>query len=364
MSTSAAAIVEHLARELPSRGALGWAERGWLPDALVRHGIRRLCARRLQEESAGGSEAQAQRFAACLTALAASPIAMQVEAANAQHYELPPAFFAACLGPRLKYSCAYYPRGDESLATAEEAMLALAGERAALADGQRILELGCGWGSLTLWMAEHYPEATILAVSNSHAQRKYIERECRRRALGNVQVVTEDVNRLQLAPAQFDRCVSVEMFEHVRNQGALMGQIARWLRPGGRLFVHLFVHRHLMYPFESGADDWLGRLFFSGGLMPAADTLLHFQRDLRIEQRWLIDGHHYQRTANHWLANQDAHRAQVLPALAEAYGAEHAALWAQRWRIFWMACAELFGYDRGRQWLVGHYRFVRPGAHS
>jgi cyclopropane-fatty-acyl-phospholipid synthase len=362
MSTSPELIIEQLARERPGPGLVGWAERGRLPDAFIRYGIRRLCTQRLRQESAGGPEAQAQRFSARLTDLAGSPIARHVEVANAQHYELPTEFLASCLGPRMKYSCAYYPQGNEDLATAEEAMLALVGERAALADGQRILELGCGWGSLTLWMAERYPNAHILAVSNSQSQRAYIERECRRRGLGNVEVRTQDVSRLQLDPVQFDRCVSVEMFEHVRNYGALLGNIARWLRPGGRLFVHIFAHRNFMYPFETGADDWMGRLFFTGGLMPSADTLLHFQRGLRIEQRWLVDGRHYQRTANHWLANHDAHRTHVMAALGRIYGAPNAALWAQRWRMFWMACAELFGFDSGQQWLVAHYRFVRPGA--
>jgi cyclopropane-fatty-acyl-phospholipid synthase len=360
MSTSPELIIEQLAHERPGPGLVGWAERGWLPDALIRHGIRQQCAQRLRQESAGGTEAQAQRFTDRLADLAGSPIALQTDAANAQHYELPPEFFAACLGPRLKYSCAYYPRGDETLAAAEDAMLALVGERAALVDGQRILELGCGWGSLTLWMAERYTNAHVVAVSNSRSQRTYIERECRRRGLTNVEVLTQDISRLQLEPAQFDRCVSVEMFEHVRNYGVLLGNIARWLRPGGRLFVHIFAHRQFMYPFETGADDWMGRLFFTGGLMPAVDTLLHFQRDLRVEQQWLVDGRHYQRTANHWLANQDAHRMQVRSTLGQTYGAAHAVLWAQRWRMFWMACAELFGFDGGRAWLVAHYRFVRP----
>ena len=364
MSTCPEAIIEQLAAERPDSGPVGWAERGWLPDGLIRLGIRRLCAQRLRQESTGGPQAQMQRLTARLADLAGSPIAVHTGAANAQHYELPAEFFAACLGPRMKYSCAYYPHGNEDLASAEEAMLTLVGERAALADGQRILELGCGWGSLTLWMAERYPNARILGISNSQAQRAYIEGQCRRRGLGNVEIRTQDVCQLQLEAAQFDRCVSVEMFEHMRNYDALLGNIARWLRPGGRLFVHIFAHRQFMYPFDAGRDDWMGRLFFTGGLMPAVDTLLHFQRDLRIEQRWLLDGRHYQRTANHWLANQDAHRAQVLRALGEIYGSGHAELWAQRWRMFWMACAELFGFDGGRAWLVAHYRFVRPGGHS
>ncbi|HEV2621060.1 MAG TPA: cyclopropane-fatty-acyl-phospholipid synthase family protein [Frateuria sp.] len=348
-----------LSADRPAPGLLGLAERGLLPDALLRLGIRRLCAQRLAEERAGGPEQIAGRYARRLETLRQSPVALHTDTANAQHYELPAAFFEHCLGPRLKYSCCYYPRGDETLAEAEEAMLALYGERAELADGQDILELGCGWGSLTLWMAEHYPRANILAVSNSNGQRRHIEAQCRARGLANVRVMTADANTLALEASRFDRCVSVEMFEHMRNYDTLLGRIAHWLRPGGKLFVHVFAHRTLMYPFETqGQDNWLGRHFFTGGLMPAADTLLWFQRDLAIEQRWLVDGRHYQRTADQWLARQDAAREAVLAELTTAYG-PHARLWFQRWRMFWMACAELFGHAGGREWLVAHYRFAR-----
>jgi cyclopropane-fatty-acyl-phospholipid synthase len=347
-------------QELPAAGLLGLAERGHLPDALVRQGIRRMCAQRLRDESAGGPAQQANRFSERIETLRHSPVAIHTDTANAQHYELPAAFFELCLGKRLKYSGCYYPNGEESLEQAEGAMLELYGERAELADGQKILELGCGWGSLTLWMAERHPNAKIVAVSNSNQQREYIETQCRQRRLRNVRVITQDVNRLELDAEQFDRCVSVEMFEHMRNYDILLSRIARWLRPGGKLFVHIFAHRTLMYPFETaGEDNWMGRHFFTGGLMPASETLLWFQRDLRIEQRWHIDGTHYQRTANHWLANQDARKDRVLSTLVSAYGSKAAPLWFQRWRMFWMSCAELFGYANGQEWLVAHYRFVR-----
>jgi cyclopropane-fatty-acyl-phospholipid synthase len=357
------ATAAELPVDAPGPGLLGLAERGLLPDALLRLGIRRLCARRLAEESAGGPEAQAERFAVRMAQLRDGPLAIETEAANRQHYELPPAFFVECLGPRLKYSSCYYPRGDESLAQAEEAMLALSCQRADLADGQDILELGCGWGSLTLWMAERYPAARITAVSNSRLQRRHIEAACRARGLGNVRVLTEDVNRLALAPAAYDRVVSVEMFEHVRNHERLLANVAGWLRPGGALFVHVFCHRTLLYPFETaGGDNWMGRHFFTGGIMPSADMLAFRQRDLRLARRWLVDGRHYQRTAEHWLANQDARRDAVLAILGEAYGDAAAALWHQRWRMFWMACAELFGYAGGREWMVAHYRFAKDAG--
>ena len=334
-------------------------ERGLIPDPVTRYGIRRLCAQRLRDEGAFDLNQADRRFRELLGELRASPIAIETAAANEQHYEVPTRFFQLCLGKRLKYSSCYYPRGDETLDQAEEAMLALYGERADLRDGQEILELGCGWGSLTLWMAEKYPNARIAAVSNSHSQRQHIESVCRERGFGNVRVITCDVNRLGLDAARFDRVVSVEMFEHMRNYDALLGNISRWLKADGKLFVHIFCHRSLMYPFETEGDgNWMGRYFFTGGLMPSADTLLHFQQRLAIEQRWLLPGSHYQKTANHWLANQDANAAEVLRVLAAAYGEEEARRWHQRWRIFWMACAELFGFDGGNEWLVAHYRFA------
>ena len=355
-------LVEHgeLATDRPAGGLLGLAERGWLPDTLIRAGMRRLCTQRLEDEYAGGIEAWTQRDEALLATLRASAVAIHTDAANAQHYEVPADFFTHCLGSRLKYSSCYYPTGKETLDQAEEAMLALYETRTDLADGQDILELGCGWGSLTLWMAERYPHARITAVSNSSSQRQYIEGRCREAGFTHVKVMTQDVNRLALPAQAFDRCVSVEMFEHMRNYRELMARIHGWLRPGGQLFVHIFAHRERAYPFETqGEDNWMGRHFFTGGIMPAFDTLLHFQEDLSLQTRWFVDGTHYARTANHWLARQDAHRQPVQEVLAATYGAEHAALWQQRWRMFWMACAELFAYDSGQQWGVAHYRFKR-----
>jgi cyclopropane-fatty-acyl-phospholipid synthase len=350
----------HDAAAQAESGITGMAERGRIPDALLRLGIRRKCAQRLRDESAGGTEQAWQRFRQLLGELRSSPLAIHTDAANEQHYELPPRFFELCLGKRLKYSSCYYPMGDETLDEAEEAMLALYGERAELANGQDVLELGCGWGSLTLWMAARYPGSRFTAVSNSAPQRKHIMARCAERGLANVEVITRDVNVLELEAGRFDRVVSVEMFEHVRNYEVLLSRISGWLRPHGKLFVHIFCHRELMYPFETDGDDnWMGRYFFTGGLMPAADTFLHFQNDMIVEQQWRLSGSHYEKTANHWLLNQDANREEVMRVLTEAYGEAGAPLWNQRWRMFWMACAELFGYANGDEWLVGHYRFTK-----
>jgi cyclopropane-fatty-acyl-phospholipid synthase len=328
-------------------------EKNLLPDALVRFGIRRLLAQRLREEA---SYDRARYIADLRT----RPIAEETRAANEQHYEVPTRFYQYCLGKRLKYSGCLYPTGRETLDDAEELMLALYVERARIADGQEILELGCGWGSLSLYLAEKFPGARITGVSNSATQREHIEAEARRRGLSNLRILTRDMNSLELEPARFDRVVSVEMFEHMKNYQRLLANIARWLKPGGLLFVHIFTHARLSYHFVArGPSDWMSRYFFTGGQMPAHDLLMGFQDDLKLEQDWKVDGTHYQRTAEHWLRNMDAHRAEIMPILAATYGADQALKWWSYWRVFYLACAELWGYRGGREWLVSHYLFRR-----
>jgi cyclopropane-fatty-acyl-phospholipid synthase len=333
------------------------AEAALVPDRLVRFGIRRLLGQRLAELESGGDAVAAQqhRFRA---ERRTSPIAPLPQLANAQHYEVAPEFFARVLGPRLKYSCALWRDGAGDLAAAEDAMLALTAERAQLADGQRVLDLGCGWGSLSTWIAERYPRSRVLAVSNSKLQREFILDRCARRDLDRIEVVTADVNHF--APHErFDRVVSVEMFEHVRNHELLLERIADWLAPGGKLFVHHFSHRDHAYPYEAHGDaDWMARHFFSGGMMPSDDLLLHHQRDLLVEEHWRLDGRHYQKTADAWLARQDAQREALRPVLAGVYGDADADLWHQRWRLFFLACSELFGFREGREWGVTHVRMA------
>jgi len=288
-----------------------------------------------------------------------SPIALRTEAANEQHYEVPAEFYTQVLGAQLKYSCCYWPEGISDLDSAEEAALKLSAERAGIEAGMKILDLGCGWGSFSLWLAEHYPDCQITSVSNSSSQREFIKNEARVMGLANIRVLTADINDFE-PDKQFDRVVSIEMFEHLRNHEELMRRISTWLLPEGKLFVHLFCHRSETYLFETeGANNWMGNYFFTGGMMPGDDLMLRYQRHLSFQDQWRMDGRHYEKTSNAWLRNLDQHNAELLELFAETYGKENASLWLNRWRIFFMSCAELFGYRKGQEWWVSHYLFER-----
>ncbi len=336
-------------------------ERDIVPDTIIRRAVRHLLDARLKQEYQGGPSQVQKRQSDFVAQLKQSPIALHTADANRQHYEVPAQFFKLVLGPHLKYSSCYFPKGDETLGEAEKAMLDLSASRARLEDGQKVLELGCGWGSLSLYMAERYPNSTITGVSNSASQREYIMDQARQRGLGNLHIVTADMN--DFSPGltdHFDRVVSIEMFEHMRNYQELLRRISTWLKADGLLFVHIFVHNEVSYPFEvQGSGDWMAEHFFTGGIMPASNLLPVFQEDMWTVSQWNMNGTHYQQTSEDWLIRTDANREEILRLFAQVYGEADALRWLVRWRVFFIACAELFGYHEGTEWFVSHYLFEK-----
>ena len=337
--------------------ALNWTEAGMVPDTVIRHGIRRLLERKLTEIRVDDIEYVADAKNRFVEMMNSSPIALVPDLANEQHYEVPAEFFDMVLGEHKKYSCCYWGDDIGNLDEAEAAALEISIARAGIEDGMRILDLGCGWGSLSLWIAEHFPAAHVTSVSNSHSQHDYIVGQARERKLDNIEVHVCDMNNFNAA-ASYHRVVSVEMFEHMRNYGELFRRIGNWLTDDGKFFMHIFTHRSAPYEFiDKGPSDWMSRHFFSGGIMPSADLPLRFSNDLCIETAWHWDGKHYARTCNAWLSLMDQRRAQVMPILSATYGIDDADRWWMRWRMFFMACAELFDYNDGQEWFVSHYLF-------
>lgn len=332
-------------------------EKNKIPDAFIRIGIRRLLKQRLRDEGEGDTEARQVRLMSLIADLKKSPIAIHTEQANEQHYEVPTAFYQYCLGKYLKYSCGYWREGVDDIDTSEKEMLELTCERAELKNGQDVLELGCGWGSLSLFMSAKFTESNFTVVSNSRTQKIYIDEQASLRGIKNLTVITANINDFKIDKS-FDRVVSVEMFEHMRNYERLMGLIADHLKPDGKLFVHIFTHKHFAYKFEVlDESDWMSKYFFTGGIMPSDNLLLYFNEQFSVEQHWHVSGKHYSKTSEAWLNNMDKHKAQILPLFEETYGKQHALKWWVYWRIFYMACAELWGYNNGEEWMVSHYLF-------
>lgn len=332
-------------------------EKDMIPDFLIRQGIRSLLKQRLRDENKGSVEAQQQHFMELVRELQESPIAVNTGEANEQHYEVPTKFYQYCLGKHLKYSSGYWKEGVTDIDTSERDMLELICQRARLEDGQQVLELGCGWGSLSLFMAAKYPKSKFTVVSNSRTQKIYIDEQARQRGITNLTAVTADMNRFTIDQT-FDRVVSVEMFEHMRNYKKLLEKVSGYLKPDGKLFVHIFTHKEYAYKFEvKDETDWMSKYFFTGGIMPSDHLLLYFNDHFKVIDHWRVSGTHYQKTSEAWLANMDKHKKAIMPLFEETYGKEHAVKWWVYWRIFFMACAELWGYNNGNEWMVSHYLF-------
>ena len=333
-----------------------------IPDVLIRAGIRKLLKQRLKDEDKGNTELQQQHLMALINELKASPIAVNTADANQQHYEVPTAFYQYCLGKNLKYSCGYWKDGVSDIDTSEDDMLQLTCERAELTNGQDVLELGCGWGSLSLFMAAKFPQSNFTVVSNSRTQKIFIDEQAVKRNITNLTVITCDINNFTIDKT-FDRVVSVEMFEHMRNYQLLMAKVASVLKPGGKLFVHIFTHKEFAYKFEVVDDsDWMSKYFFTGGIMPSDDLLLYFNEELSISKHWHVSGLHYAKTSEAWLKNMDAHKQEIMPLFKQTYGESEATKWWVYWRLFYMACAELWKYKNGEEWIVSHYLFNKKQA--
>jgi len=334
-------------------------EKNRVPDFLLRIGIRNLLRQRLKEENRGDPQAQREHMVALVEELKNSPIAIETKAANEQHYEVPTVFYQYCLGKHLKYSGCFYKEGVTSLDIAEADMLTLTCERAGLHDGMEVLELGCGWGSLSLFMAAKFPTSNITAVSNSKTQKAHIDAEAQKRGIKNLTIITCDINSFAI-DKKFDRVVSVEMFEHMRNYQELMKRIAGWLKDDGKLFVHIFTHKEYAYKFEvKDESDWMSKYFFTGGIMPSDDLLFYFDDHLVKEDHWIVNGIHYSKTAEDWLRNMDNNKAKVLSIFEKTYGKANALKWFVYWRIFYLACSELWNFNKGEEWLVSHYLFKK-----
>ncbi|SPN98876.1 related to N-methyltransferase [Cephalotrichum gorgonifer] len=333
---------------------------GYIPRPIIRLAIRLNCKRRLRSIATSSFSSALERKLAYFEKLRAQPIAIQTDAANKQHYEVGTGVLEAYLGPRMKYSSCLYPKENESLADAELAMLETYVEKAGLEDGMSILDLGCGWGSCALYLAGIFPSSKITAISNSRTQKEYIDSRAKEEGLDNLTVITGDVVN-EFEPESFDRVVSIELFEHMKNYELLMAKIARALKPGGKLFVHIFAHKSTPYDYEEG---WMTTHFFTGGTMLSADLLLFFQRHLRVQRVWWVDGKHYSRTCEHWLERTISNKKKMWPGLCDTYGEENARAWHNRWQVFYMAYSELFAYGGGDTWGVAHYLFAKPGREA
>lgn len=334
-------------------------ENGLVPDAVIRYGIRNLLKQRIKAMNEEESKGPVLKRHAQL--LRESPLAIMTKQANEQHYEVPTEFYDLCLGQHKKYSSCYWEDAMSELAQAEQKALDISIERAEIIDGMRILELGCGWGSLSLELARRFPKSLVTVVSNSTTQKQYIDEQAKQRGFHNLTVLTRDLGKEEsynFGQEKFDRVMSIEMMEHIRNYEKFFSLISAQMKPDAKMFVHIFTHKSTPYFFETeGADNWMGKYFFSGGQMPARDLFDQFNQHLTVEKKWDWNGTHYQKTLEAWLDKMDKNEDRVFHLFEQTYGKDQAKIWVNRWRVFYMACAELFGFNNGQEWSVTHYLF-------
>ncbi|KAL6839388.1 hypothetical protein ACP4OV_030658 [Aristida adscensionis] len=352
-------MVAARAYEAAARSALAALERNLLPDAATRRLTRLLLAQRLRQGYLPSAPLQLQHLLLFARSLEEMPIAVETDKAKTQHYELPTTFFKLVLGRNLKYSSCYFPDDSCTLEDAEIAMMELYCERAKVQDGQSILDVGCGWGSLSLHIAKKYRNCSITGICNSITQKAFIEEQCRENELSNVEIIVADISKFEMERS-FDRIISIEMFEHMKNYKALLKKISSWMKEDSLLFVHYFCHKTFAYHFEDkNDDDWITRYFFTGGTMPSANLLLYFQEDVSVVNHWLVSGTHYARTSEEWLIRMDKNIASIRPIFEETYGKESTTKWIAYWRTFFISVAELFGYNNGDEWMIAHYLFQK-----
>lgn len=341
------------------KGIYDLMEKDFFPHWLIRIRIRQLLKQRLRDEDKGSLEKNQKRLIEYVNALKKSPIAIHTGAANEQHYEVPSEFFKLVMGKHMKYSSGYWETKDTSFDESERRMLEITCERAQIENGMSVLDLGCGWGSLSLFMAEKFPKSSITGVSNSKSQKKFIDGEAKKRGLKNLTILTADMNEFKIAK-KFDRLVSVEMLEHMKNYERLFEKFSGFLKPNGLFFVHIFTHHKFAYAFEVVDDtDWMSKYFFTGGQMPSHDLFLYFQKDFQIQNQWVVNGNHYARTSEAWLDGMLRNKDQILKIFSATYGADQAVKWLVYWKVFFMACAELWKYRNGEEWIVSHYLFSK-----
>lgn len=334
-------------------------ERNLLPDPVIRRLTRLLLASRLRSGYKSSSDLQLSDLLRFIHSLKEMPIAIQTDKPKVQHYELPTSFFKLVLGSNMKYSCCYFPAASKSLEEAEAAMLELYCERAQIKDGHTILDVGCGWGSLSVHIANKYKNCKVTGICNSTTQKAYIEERCRELQLENVEIIVADISTFEM-DASFDRIFSIEMFEHMKNYQALLKKISLWMKEDSLLFVHHFCHKTFSYHYEdTSEDDWITRYFFTGGTMPAANLLLYFQDDVSVVNHWLVNGMHYAKTSEEWLKRMDKNHCSITPIMEETYGKASATKWTAYWRTFFIAVAELFAYNNGEEWMVAHFLFKK-----